>query len=208
MSIFHNFSLVESHSFTNVLCPPRSQGTTNTPQGKIISPTSIQDLLSLPLSTYFSLPLSNLVQALNQAFSPQPSVHTVAHLVSTPASSCMSSRNSAQPAAPVTSRLQRPRPSHTSTSTALAWSWSNSLEPIDVGAFVEEVGPTVEIPQIPADVFQLYFKEDLCTYVEEQTNLYAQQVMGSDKETVQELRAYFGFQIYTGIVNEQATEDY
>ena len=211
-------SLCSGNSSTpSTSLPSIAQGTISQ-QGTTISPTSISDPLSLPLSTYLSLPLSNLVQTLNEALSPQLSACTMAPSpTSTSATSSLdvSSRPSAPPATHVTSRSlpQGPRPSHTGPSTASARSWNSTLEPVDVRPFVEEVGPTVEIPQTPANVFQLYFTEELCSYIVQQTNLYAEQVMGSgfatwDKVTEDELRAYFGFQVYIGIVKEPATEDY
>ena len=53
----------------------------------------------------------------------------------------------------------------------------------------------VEIPKAAADVFQLYFMEDLCRYIAQQTNMYAEQVMGTryttwDELSEEELRAY------------------
>ena len=198
----------QNTAISSTSLPAMAQGSA---RGTATSPTSIPDPLSLPLSMYLSLPLSNLVQALNQGLSPQIPAPTVAP-IPVVSSLAMPTRPPAQPATSRTSS-QYPRPSHTSTSTASAGNWSSNLEPIDVEPFVEEVGPTVEIPQIPAEAFQLYFTGDMCTYIVEQTNLYAQQVMGSgfttwDKITEEELRAYFGFQIYMGIVNEPATEDY
>ena len=78
---------------------------------------------------------------------------------------------------------------------------------------MQAVGPTVVIPHVPGDTFKLFFTDDLCSYIVGQTNLYAQQVMGTDfpsleRVTEEELRAYFGFQIFMGLVDEPATEDY
>ena len=177
------------------------------------------DPLSLPLSAYFSLPLSSLVQALNQGMNP-PSSHTV---VPTPTTS-----NLPVPSAPSHPSTQhqpaqhhQSQPAHQypqsqrphSGNTVSSGSWSRNLEPIDVAPFVEEVGPTVEIPGVPVDVFNLFFTDDLCSHITEQTNLYAQQVMGTryatwDQVSMAELRAYFGFNILMGIVTEPAAEDY
>ena len=172
------------------------------------SPT-VSDPLSLPLSAYLSQPLTNLVKALKQEFVP----------VSTP-----SVQAAATPPRPVNqggSHQSRPRPSRPSrpsrpfrpTSSVSAGSWSSTLTDVDIAPFVQDVGPTVSIPQVRTDVFQLFFTDNLCQYIVEQTNLYAQQVLGPgydnwEKLDREELRAYFGFQILMGLVSQPKTEDY
>ena len=66
------------------------------------------------------------------------------------------------------------------------------------------MGPTVAIPDSPLGVFNLFFTDAICGFVVEQTNLYAQQVLGEkyeqwEKVTVEELRAYFGFMILSWV---------
>ena len=187
------------------------------------SSTSSQDPLTLPLSAYLSLPLSSLVQALNQAMSPQPLSTAVPPLTSTSGTSNLAvysgpsgtsaprrpARHPQSQSSHQDSRSQHPR----SGSTASSGSWSRNLEPIDVAPFVEEVGPTVQIPGVPVDVFRLLFTDELCRHITQHTNLYAEQVMGTrfttwDKVSEEEVRAYFSFQIFMGIVTEPATEDY
>ena len=92
-------------------------------------------------------------------------------------------------------------------------SWSSSLSPVDIAPFIEEVGPTVPIPQSELDVFNLFFSDEICAHIVEQTNLYAQEVLGEkymhwEKVTTDELRAYFGFMTLMGIVTEPALDDY
>ena len=192
---------------------------------------STPDPLSLPLSSYFSLPLSNLVQVLNEALSVHPTASTVSNSVtSAPSTSNPGPQLSGNGAVPTTTSgssagsttrqppqrapqrsAQRNHAAHVS-STPLG-NWSSNLEPNDVAPFVQAVGPTVVIPHAPVDTFKLFFTDDLCSYIVGQTNLYAQQVMGTDfpsweRVTEEELRAYFGFQILMGLVDEPATEDY
>ena len=72
-------------------------------------------------------------------------------------------------------------------------------------------GPTVPIPQSPVEVFNLFFTDEICRLIVEQTNLYAQQNLGEDewdKVTVEELRAYFGFKVIMGLVPLPAVDDY
>jgi len=62
-------------------------------------------------------------------------------------------------------------------------------------------------------VFSLFFTDDICSFIVEQTNLYAQQVLGEkyrdwEAVTVEDLRAYFGFMILMGIVHLPALDDY
>ena len=75
------------------------------------------------------------------------------------------------------------------------------------------MGPTVAIPDSPLGVFNLFFTDAICGFVVEQTNLYAQQVLGEkyehwEKVTVEELRAYFGFMILMCLVSLPSIDDY
>ena len=67
--------------------------------------------------------------------------------------------------------------------------------------FTSSTGPTVDIPESPLDVFELFFSDDIMTDIVKETNRYAEQVMGEDryrewrKITKEELKAFFGFSI-------------
>ena len=109
--------------------------------------------------------------------------------------------------------MQSSQPSHSSVAVGASGSWSSLLSPIDIAPFVQDVGPTVHIPQAEVEVFNLFFTGEICSYIVEQTNLYAKEVMGDqythwEKVTVAELRAYFGFMTLMGIVSEPAINDY
>ena len=92
--------------------------------------------------------------------------------------------------------------------------WSSTLTPVDVAPFTQPVGPTVPIPSSPVEVFTLFFTDDIMTFVVEQSNLYAKQVLGEEryaeweKISVPELRAYFGFMILMGLYPKPAVRDY
>ena len=67
---------------------------------------------------------------------------------------------------------------------------------------------------LPQVLFSKFFTDDICAHIVEQSNLYAHQVLGSDKYskwnpiTVEELRAYLGFCICMGIVHLPAMRHY
>ena len=82
--------------------------------------------------------------------------------------------------------------------TASSGNWSRTLSPIDITPFVQPVGPTVPIPQSPVEVFNVFFTDEICTLIVEQTNLYAEK----------ELRAYFGFKIMMGLIPLPSMDDY
>ena len=93
-------------------------------------------------------------------------------------------------------------------------SWSTTLTPIDIAPFTQRVGPTVPIPTSPLEVFRLFFTDDLCSLIVQQSNLYAEQVLGEERYgnweriTVRELHAYFGFMILMGLYPKPALGDY
>ena len=76
------------------------------------------------------------------------------------------------------------------------------------------MGPKVNIPESPADTFELLFTPAFLGDIVEQSNLYAKEVMGEewysswDKITTEELKAYLGFYILMGINRLPALEDY
>ena len=78
---------------------------------------------------------------------------------------------------------------------------------------MQEVGPRVPIPQTEVEVFNLFFTDEVCSFIVEQTNLYAEEVIGEqytnwERVSIEELRAYFGFMTLMGIVTEPAIDDY
>ena len=63
------------------------------------------------------------------------------------------------------------------------------------------------------EVFRLFFTEEICSFNTEQSNLYAEQILGEKYEeyrqiTVEELKAYFGFKILMGLYPKPAMSDY
>ena len=53
--------------------------------------------------------------------------------------------------------------------------WQEELHKLNIKAFEAASGPTVDIPDSPEDVFQLFFDESLQS---KESNKYARQVMG------------------------------
>ena len=80
--------------------------------------------------------------------------------------------------------------------------------------FTSSTGPTVDVPESPLDVFELFFSDDIMTEIVEETNRYAEQVMGEEryrewrKITKEELKAFFGFSILMGIDHLPSVDDY
>lgn len=62
--------------------------------------------------------------------------------------------------------------------------------------FTAPVGPTVTIPELPLEVFELFFTRDLQEMIVEESNRYARQVMGEERYaqrtqiTVDELKLF------------------
>ena len=87
------------------------------------------------------------------------------------------------------------------------------MSPIDIAPFVQPVWPTVAVPLSESDIFNLFFTDDICSFIVGQTDLYAQQVLGEkyrdwEAVTVEDLRAYFGFMVLMGIVHLPVLDDY
>ena len=168
--------------------------------------------LSLPLSSFFSRPVSELVTLLQSALTPTPSPSPTLTSVGTcppQGPTVPTTRVSWQSLPARVHVLARRTP--VAAPTASSGNWSRTLSPIDIAPFVQPVGPTVPIPQSPVEVFNLFFTDEICTLIVEQTNLYAEQNLGEDewdKVTVEELRAYFGFKIMMGLVPLPAVDDY
>ena len=93
-------------------------------------------------------------------------------------------------------------------------SWSSTLHPVTINPFTSPVGPTVPISDSPLEVLELFFSADLMEKIIEESNRYANQVMGDErynkwkKVTVEELKAFLGFHILMGIIHLPAVDDY
>ena len=80
--------------------------------------------------------------------------------------------------------------------------------------FTSRTGPTVDIPESPLEVFELFFSDDLLDNIVEESNRYAAQVMGDEryrewrKITKEEVKAFFGFSILMGIDHLPSVDDY
>ena len=85
---------------------------------------------------------------------------------------------------------------------------------MDIPPFTADTGPTVDIPDTPSDVFQLFFDRDLQEEIVRESNKYARHVMGEEAYkkwtpiTLEEFRAFLGFNILMGIVHLPAIDDY
>ena len=192
------------------------------------------DPLSLPLSTFSSLPLSTLITLLHSALTPTSSLNTPCAPSPGPAATTTVRPTPAAVSAPrsqvsvTTTTPVRPTPAARAprlqvrrsqphqaptSSTSPSGSWSTRLSPVDIAPFTQPVGPTVPIPTSELELFRLFFTDDICSFITEQTNLYAQQVLGEEYSewehvTVQELRAYFGFMMLMGLYPKPAITDY
>ena len=77
--------------------------------------------------------------------------------------------------------------------------WSTSTHDVDVRGFVEPVGPTSILPPTVLEMFQLFFTSAIVGMIVEQTNAYANEVLGDvagDKwsdVTPEDIRAFLGF---------------
>ena len=93
-------------------------------------------------------------------------------------------------------------------------SWSSTLHPVTINPFTSPVGPTVPISASPLEVLELFFSADLMEKIVEESNRYANQVMGDEKfnkwtkVTVEELDAFLGFHILMDIIHLPAVDDY
>ena len=82
-----------------------------------------------------------------------------------------------------------------------------------IQTFSEPVGPTVPVSPSIMDAFQLFFTASLMSVIIEQTNLYAQQVIGEGGNgwsdiTESDLLAFLGFSILMGINQLPSLVDY
>ena len=92
--------------------------------------------------------------------------------------------------------------------------YTNTIQP-----FNSPVGPKVNIPESPADTFELLFTPAFLGDIVEQSNQYVKEVMSEErysswekitmeKITMEELKAYLGFCLLMGITLLPALEDY
>ena len=80
--------------------------------------------------------------------------------------------------------------------------------------FTSSVGPTIPIPESPLEVFELFFTPTIVDEIVDQTNRYAEEVMGVEAyvswKTISEedIRAFIGFSILMGINQQSSMDDY
>ena len=88
---------------------------------------------------------------------------------------------------------------HIAEVTPLPTSRTEWLTPTIIKQFTSTTGPTVDVPESPLEVFELFFSDDLLDIIVEETNRYAAQVMGDEryrewkKITKEEVKAFFWF---------------
>ena len=146
------------------------------------------DPFSLPLCHYFSLPLSTLTSVLQSAMTlphvPTPTLttvgtqspqrHTVPIVRQPPVVTqrpSVSAVSRPRQQAVLQPSATQPGPSPTETEQ-----WTSTLSPVDIAPFVQPVGPTVAIPESELGVFTLFFTDEICKTITEQSNLFAEQV--------------------------------
>ena len=99
-------------------------------------------------------------------------------------------------------------------SCAASQEWSSTLSPIRIQPFTSTTGPAFMVVWDPSDVFTHLFDDSILEYIVEQSNLYAQQTMDAAKYnawqliTLEELKAYLGFNVLMGLVRLPEIEDY
>ena len=92
--------------------------------------------------------------------------------------------------------------------------WAYQLNPIDIQPFECLVGPTTLIPDNPLAIFQLFFTDEILEEIVHASNEYAESTMGSEKfsnwakYTLEDLKAYLGFQILMSINRLPSFADY
>ena len=81
--------------------------------------------------------------------------------------------------------------------------WDTSGTPIDVQPFCHPVGPAQAISPDPAELFRLFFTDDIVHNIVAETNRYAAQCLEGKQTTwttsAEEIWAYFGFYIFMGL---------
>lgn len=90
--------------------------------------------------------------------------------------------------------------------------WDSALTSIDVHPFSECHGPKEYIRSDPAELFNLFFTQDIISSIVLETNRYAAQCLQGTSSTwstcEEEIRAYFGFYIFMGLVKMPEIRDY
>ena len=92
--------------------------------------------------------------------------------------------------------------------------WSSSIKPICPKDFTSHVGPTVDVPGSPLEIFRLFFTLEILQHIVDQTNKYAFQCIGSpailswDILTAEDLQAYMGFMILMGLAHLPSLSDW
>ena len=92
--------------------------------------------------------------------------------------------------------------------------WSTNLEPHTIFPFTSSVGPTIPIPESPLEVFKLFFASTIMEVIVDQTNRYAEEVMGAEAcvswKTIleEDIRAFIGFSILMDINQQSSMDDY
>ena len=93
-------------------------------------------------------------------------------------------------------------------------SWKCSAESITIHPYTISTGPVVPITGCLLAIFRLFFTTELLYMIVEQTNRYAEQVMGTTRfaawapVTEEEILAFFGFSILMGLNPLPAIRDY
>ena len=79
-----------------------------------------------------------------------------------------------------------------------------------VEPFTSTSGPTAQLSDKPAELFSLFFTDEMIDQIVEETNKYARLCRGDEKWTTtpQEIKAYFGFHILMGICQLLEIRDY
>ena len=83
--------------------------------------------------------------------------------------------------------------------------WSTTIKCLSIHPFTSPVGPTQGISSSPLEVFDLFFFPDLMEIIVKESNVYAKIAVGDEKHekwskiTVEELKAFFGFNVLRGI---------
>ena len=103
-----------------------------------------------------------------------------------------------------------------STTSSVDTPWSTNLTTPSWYPFTGQssAGLNVPIPETPSECFRLFYTSDLVRMIVKQSNLYAQEVMSDeryekwDQISIEDLEAYFGFNILMGINSLPSLEDY
>ena len=90
--------------------------------------------------------------------------------------------------------------------------WASAASPVDVHPFAQPTGLAVQTTGDPSDLFALFFTPEIIQSIVVETNRYAAlRLRGTSASWTtdeQELRAYFGFYMYMGLVKQPEIRDY